>query len=120
MAASSSVNPGIRDLITRIELASENVSQGNQEHALTLTPYEKRKLLAATNNLTEKLEGPDTTIWKVVFGVRSSHIVICAPHRGASMNLQYFPRCFSHVLNIHLQTAPSACVSSVSIQDANL
>ena len=79
MAASSSANPGIRDLITRIELASENVSQGNQEHALTLTPYEKQKLLAVTKNLTEKLEGPDTTVAKVVFGVRSRHIVICAP-----------------------------------------
>ena len=68
MAASSSANAGIQDLITRIELASENVSQGTQEHALNLTPYEKKRLLAVTKYLTEKLEGPEPTIWKVVFG----------------------------------------------------
>ena len=79
MAASSSTNPGIQDLITRMELTSEKISQGSQEHALTLTPYQKQKLLAVTKTLTEKLEGPEPTIWKVVFGVRSSHIVICAP-----------------------------------------
>ena len=71
MSTDSSSVPGIRDLISTIQLASENVSQANKENALTLAPYEKRKLLAVTKNLTEKLEGPDTAIWKVVFGVKT-------------------------------------------------
>ena len=73
MAANSSANLGIKDLVTRIELASENVSQAKQE------------LLDVSKKLTEKLESPDTTIWKVVFGVRSSHKTHPCRHRGASI-----------------------------------
>ena len=69
MATDSSSVPGIRDLISSIELASENVSRANKENVLILAPYEKQKLLSVTKNLTGKLEGPDTAIWKVVFGV---------------------------------------------------
>ena len=91
MATDSSSFPGIRDLISSIELASENVSRANKENVLILAPYEKQKLLAVTKNLTEKLEGPDTAIWKVLFGVRPSSCHSCF-HRGASMDLQYFGR----------------------------
>lgn len=71
-SSSPSPNSDIQDLITRIELASENIARGNKEYSPTLTPHEGQKLLAATRNLIEKLEGPDTAIWKIIFGVKLS------------------------------------------------
>ena len=71
MASHSTLSSHVQDLVSRIELASENVSAGKKDRALTFTPYEKQKLLAAAKDLTAKLEGPETTIWKIVFGVHT-------------------------------------------------
>lgn len=121
MATQSNLTPHIQDLVTRIELASENVALGEREHALALTPYEKQKLLAVTKNLTAKLEGPETATWKVVFGVYASFSDMYFLF-GVLMNLQRFGEkgLVQHMLKFVLQTAPSTCLSSVRIQDANL
>ena len=67
MDSHSNLTPQIQDLVASIQQVSDNASLG--EHAPALTPYEKQKLLAVTKNLTEKLEGPETATWKVIFGV---------------------------------------------------
>lgn len=71
MASLGTLNPHIQDLVSRMELASENLSPGKKDHAPTLTLYEKQKLLNATKDLTAKLEGSETAIWKIVFGVHT-------------------------------------------------
>ena len=117
MDSHSNLTPHIQDLVTRIH----NVSLGEKDHALALTPYEKQKLLAVTKSLTAKLEGPETAIWKVIFGVYASfsHMYFLF---GVLMNLRRFGEkgYVQRMLNFVLQTAPSTCLSSVRIQDANL
>lgn len=83
MAVDDDINPDIQDLITRIKTLSKDVAQADNQYAPPLTSTQKQKLLAATKSLTEKLESPDTVIWKVIFGVRSSypyqeHLVLSA------------------------------------------
>ena len=121
MDSHSNLTPQIQDLVASIQQASDNVSLGEREHALALTPYEKQKLLAATKNLTAKLEGPETATWKVIFGVYASFIYMYFLF-GVLMSLQRFGEKFyvQHMLNFVFQTAPSTCLSSVRIQNANL
>ena len=66
----ASSNLEVQDLITRLERASENVKD--------LTRHEAQKLLAATRNLTAQLEGPETAIWKILFGVKLSSLILYA------------------------------------------
>ena len=75
MDSHKSLNPQIQDLVASIQQASDNVTLSEREHALAVTPYEKQKLLAVTKNLTAKLEGPETAIWKVIFGVYASSVM---------------------------------------------
>ena len=87
MDSHSNLTPQIQDLVTSIQQASDNISLGEREPALALTPYEKQKLLAVTKNLTAKLEGPETATWKVIFGVYASFSHIYFLFR-VLMNLQ--------------------------------
>lgn len=121
MDSHSNLTPQVQDLVTSIQQASDNVSLGEREHALALTPHEKQKLLAVTKNLTAKLEGPETATWKVIFGVYASfsHMYFLF---GIVMNLQRFgERCYvQDMLNSVFQTAHGTCLSSVRISNANL
>ena len=114
------MTPQIEDLVISIQQASDNVSLGEREHALALTPYEKQKLLAATKNLTAKLEGPETAMWKVIFGVYASfsHMDFLF---AVLINFRRFGEIsyVQHMLNLVFRTAPSTCLSPVRIQNAH-
>lgn len=58
----------IVQLTNEIKLGSEALDLSSEPTLL----QEKQKLLAAANELVEKLEGPEPGIWKVVFGVSKS------------------------------------------------
>lgn len=124
MAVDDDTNPDIQDLITLIKTLSKDVAQANNQYAPPLTSTQKQKLLAATKSLTEKLESPDTVIWKVIFGVRSP-----CPYKNVFFFLRYDS--LSNMLvfsateeknnfdpEAQCQIGTSTCISSISISNA--
>ena len=89
MTPHSSTRSNIQDLVSRIELVTESLEEGNLEPPYTLMPHEERKLLSAIRNLAGKLEGSDTTTWKIIFGV-IIYSVLHAFQSNASTSREYF------------------------------